>query len=241
MRFIKNGIFGIAGHVCACEQDISEFVNRLPRHKNDVTMLNVLCTVDQEIGNNETRVKALKVRKEKVGQALQWLNTYNKEYNDIEIDMTALDWLEGTVGSMDNLMVEGSDNMETAHDTCLDVNTDQGPAPDVTMHTTANQNEIKEFGYTKEGGEAVLSPRDSEIMETVWDEIDHSSTKEKISVRWPVNSAMAVSKYSYSRLFARAYPWLAVSWWYWRSWSYIPAGRFLRRPSFQEQESQELQ
>ena len=30
LRFIKNGIFGLSGHVCTFEQDVEGFVNRLP-------------------------------------------------------------------------------------------------------------------------------------------------------------------------------------------------------------------
>jgi hypothetical protein len=42
LQHIKNGTFGLSGHVCSFEQDLEEFVNRLPRHRNDTTMLKVI-------------------------------------------------------------------------------------------------------------------------------------------------------------------------------------------------------
>ena len=39
LQHLKQGTFGISGHVCAFEQDVNEFLVRLPRQKNDVSML----------------------------------------------------------------------------------------------------------------------------------------------------------------------------------------------------------
>ena len=74
LRHIKNGIFGLAGHVCTFPQDIEKFVNTLPRHKNDVTMISVLKTVQAEVGDMPaTATTTYRVHKEKVGKALRWL------------------------------------------------------------------------------------------------------------------------------------------------------------------------
>ena len=209
LRFIKNGIFGISGHVCTFEQDVEEFTNRLPRHMKDVTMINVLKTIDQEIGEDKaTRVRAFRVNKEKIDKALRWLKEYNVQYKDIIIDMTALDWLEGKEGTLDCHTIDGTDDMETAHDACLKTSTDQGPTPDVQMVQTANQNEVKELGYHITGGNIVLSEQDKNLADIVAASIKKSPKKASISVSWPSTSPTAVNEYNYTSLFAKTYPWL---------------------------------
>lgn len=96
LKHIKNGILGITGHVCAFEQDVEEFVRRLPRHSKDVTMLNVIKVVKNEIGkSNDTREEVFRVRRKNVLKALLWLKKYNREYKDIVIDMSNLSWMKG--------------------------------------------------------------------------------------------------------------------------------------------------
>ena len=68
LEHIKNGTFGLSGHVCSFEQDVTEFVNRLPRHKDDVTMLKVLKVMRAELGandkaNNSDVIETFKVNK----------------------------------------------------------------------------------------------------------------------------------------------------------------------------------
>lgn len=209
LRFIKNGIFGISGHVCTFEQDVEDFVNRLPRHRNDVTMLSVVKTLDTEIGDKQTtRAQAFRVRKAKVGSALRWLKKHNSQYSDIVIDMAALNWLEGEEGTMDCEPIEGSESMQTAHDACLKKDTDQGPTPDAQMQQTAGQNEVKEIGYHIQGGSTVLSESDQMVKDGVESSIKQCTNKDKISIAWPSTSANAVSEYTYSNLFVKAYPWL---------------------------------
>ena len=98
LRHIKNGVFGLSGHVCCFDQDVEGFVNTLPWEKNDIVMLEVLKSVRGEIGSNEERIETYKVRKSLIGNALCWLKEFNIEYKDVTIDMTALDWLCGEEG-----------------------------------------------------------------------------------------------------------------------------------------------
>ena len=105
---IKNGTHGLSGHVCAFEQDIGEFITRLPRQRHDVTMLKVLKTVQAEIGDDKaTRVHAFRVRRKQVLEALLFLKAYNDEYSDIVIDESALDWLgDAKEGSLDAMVID---------------------------------------------------------------------------------------------------------------------------------------
>jgi hypothetical protein len=111
LQHIKNGTFGLSGHVCSFEQDLEEFVNRLPRHKNDTTMLKVIKAAKEEFGHSDKRndsevLEFFKVNKMHVGRALRWLKKFNVEYEHIKIDMSALDWLEGNIGTLAALEVE---------------------------------------------------------------------------------------------------------------------------------------
>ena len=86
LQHLKQGTFGISGHVCAFEQDVNEFLVRLPRQKNDVSMLKVLRTIQTEIGNTSgATVKAFRVRKKAVLLALKFLKKHNTQYHDIPI------------------------------------------------------------------------------------------------------------------------------------------------------------
>jgi hypothetical protein len=42
LHHIRNGLCGIKGHVCTFEQDLDEFVQRLPRAKGDTTLLRII-------------------------------------------------------------------------------------------------------------------------------------------------------------------------------------------------------
>ena len=41
LHHIRQGVLGIKGHVCAFEQDIGKFMNKLPRSPKDVTVIKV--------------------------------------------------------------------------------------------------------------------------------------------------------------------------------------------------------
>ena len=63
---VRNGIFGIKGHVVAFEQDIEGFLKKIPIKKDDVIILKVIQTVKAEIWGEASSLKEFKVRKAKV-------------------------------------------------------------------------------------------------------------------------------------------------------------------------------
>ena len=88
LRHVRNGIFGIQGHVVAFEQDIEGFLKKIPRKKDDVTILKVIQTVRAEIRGEASSLKEFKVRKAKVLETLDFLRNHSDVYKDIEIDDT---------------------------------------------------------------------------------------------------------------------------------------------------------
>ena len=208
LRHIKNGSFGLSGHVCCFEQDVPGFVNTLPRSKNDVSMLEVLKTVQTEIGSTEDRIQTYKVRKKNVGNALVWLKEYNVEYKNIVIDMSALDWLLDGEGSLECMEIVCDDGMRTEEDTTTDINSDLGPSAELTRRGIQAGSNVKAFGSVNDAPTDVVSPDDIAINNEMVELIDASPFKADIKVQWPSCGAVAISEFSSTRIFARAFPWL---------------------------------
>jgi Helitron helicase-like domain at N-terminus len=208
LRHIKNGAFGLSGHVCCFEQDVEGFVTNLPRGKSDITMLNVLKSVRTEIGSDTTGREVYKIRKRCVAEALVWLKRYNREYSDINIDMSALDWLHGPEGSLEVLNVVSHEDLCTQEDECQDPNADMGPIPTITEGILRSGDHVKTFGYIDDSPGSVISPEDREIHNTILRSIEDSPDKRDIHVQWPSHGPVAISEYSPTRIFARAFPWL---------------------------------
>jgi hypothetical protein len=206
LRHIRKGVFGLSGHVCCFEQDLENFVNTLPRHPTNVSVLKVLKEIPVEIGSAETQISAYTVRRTKVGRALVWLKEYNVEYRHVQIDMSALDWLQGEEGSL-NVFVLPSDHEMEKDDLC-DINSDLGPSPCMTKGILQAGSNVKAFGFIDESPGDVLSPDDALIHNEVIGEIDASSKKKNIHVQWPANGPVAINEYSSTRIFVRAFPWL---------------------------------
>jgi Helitron helicase-like domain at N-terminus len=208
LRHIKNGAFGLSGHVCCFEQDVGDFVNTLPREKSDVTMLNVLKTVRTEIGSDSMHKDVYKVRKKQVGDALLWLKEFNREYKHIRIDMRALDWLRGPEGSMEVLELPTNEEIYTQQDECRDQNSDLGPVRHMTIETLQSGDNVNAFGYMDDSPGKTLSPEDRTIHNALVSTIEGSDMKKDIHINWPAHGPVAMSEYGSSRIFARAFPWL---------------------------------
>jgi Helitron helicase-like domain at N-terminus len=202
LQHIKKGIFGLKGHVCCFEQDVVTFVNTLPRHPTEVTVLKVLKEVAVEIGGTGTRTSVYTVRRKKIGEALLWLKEYNVEYKHIQIDMTALNWLDGDEGSLYTYVLP--DEEETADNIYIDM----GPSPTMTMGTLECGDAIKAFGYIDESPGEFLSSNDTEVHNDIVEEVDRSKEKKEIRVQWPSTGPVAINEYSSKRIFVRAFPWL---------------------------------
>lgn len=207
LHHMKNGVLGMSGHVCAFEQDVNEFVTRLPRCKDDVTLLRVIKKVKSEIGSDEIKDRAFRVRKSKVIKALQWLKKYNPLYADIIIDTSALDWIEGEEGDLEGLIVscEETECTEKQDQSNAD---DLGPVPDFYDPNNIPGDNIASFGYIDTGGKADLSPNDKVINDALHAEVDQCPKKKDITVDWPAIKDQPVSEYSDTQIFALAFPWL---------------------------------
>jgi hypothetical protein len=77
-----GGQRGYTGHVLNLSQNVQQFLDKLPPRVSTLPVLHIRRT-----GSNNT-VAQFKVRRDKVLEALQWLQRNNRFYHDIEIDFS---------------------------------------------------------------------------------------------------------------------------------------------------------
>ena len=206
LHHIKSGVFGLSGHVCAFEQEIEPFVKTLPREAKDVSMLRVLKTIKSEVcGEEENTIRAYRVRKAKVIEALWFLKQYNKEYKDIEIDESALDWIQGEEGVLEAKTIETEEILTRVdNDKTVD---DVGPAPK-QFEVVPGTDVVNEFGLVDTGDKAPLCEHDQAINDELMDATAKSPKKKDITVDWPAIHHNPVSEFGEKRIFVNAFPWL---------------------------------
>ena len=88
---LKYGMTGVQGHVCSFPQDIKTICYILPRLPSDVQIVKIVRKFKS--ANNETGSKTFSIRKDKVLNALKWLQKYNIQYKHIQIDENNLNWM----------------------------------------------------------------------------------------------------------------------------------------------------
>lgn len=207
LHHIKNGVFGLSGHVCAFEQDIGSMVDVLPRISTETGVIRVLQEVRTEIGSdNAKQTRAFKVNKGRVIAALEFLKEFNREYNDITIDVTRLDWIDGEEGDLEGQAFTVPDLRTNKDDNKHD--TDMGPAITQCVAPRATNDDVQAFGYVPDGGIGVLSPDDRLINKELQAAVSASPSKKGINMDWPEVEDVPVNEYSNVRIFARAFPWL---------------------------------
>ena len=207
LHHIKNGVFGLSGHVCAFEQDITGMADTLPRLPRDTTVLRVLQEIKTEIGSqNIGSTKVFKVRRHNVLVALRFLCSKSKEYVDIKIDESRLDWLEGEEGDLDSYAVD-SQQIQTRNDDDKS-NADMGPCSRQCVDPQRLGENVQAFGYIEDDGPALLSPEDSLINQELQAAVAASPNKQEDEMEWPSIAETPISEYDDVRIFTRAFPWL---------------------------------
>jgi hypothetical protein len=89
---LKNGVFGIKGHCVTFPQDITEMCDELPlRQETVVTFLRNIANKK----NDAIFATHMRVNRQRVIDALKWLQRHNPFYKDIKIKHENFDWMEG--------------------------------------------------------------------------------------------------------------------------------------------------
>jgi hypothetical protein len=207
LHHMKNGVLGMSGHVCVFEQDVNGFVSRLPRSVNDVSLLRVIKKIRSEIGSEDVKDQAFRVRKSKVLGALKWLKEFNPLFSDIIIDPSSLDWIDGEEGNLEGLIVS-TEEIDADNNIADRSTEDVGPVPDFYNPNNIPGDNVAAFGYVDTGGKAELSPNDALINNALQEAVGDSPEKKDITVDWPAIKDQPVSEYSDTKIFALAFPWL---------------------------------
>jgi hypothetical protein len=207
LHHIKSGTFGLSGHVCAFDQDITSYATILPRRRNDTTVIKVLQEIKTEIGpGKQQRNKAFKVRPTKIEAALWFLKVHNREYEDIKIDMSRLDWIEGKYGLLDDMFYVVKELKTNKDDNVT--NADMGPATSQCITPKEHATDIGALGFVDEGGSAEMSEVDTRITEELEEAVMENTETAKKARDWPHINPSPVSEFGPRRIFIQAFPWL---------------------------------
>ena len=231
LTHIKNGTMGLCGHVCAFEQDIEGFAQVLPRTPDDATVIKVVRSMKTEIGGKNTSVlRSYLVRKRVIHNALMWLQRHHADYKEIRIDESNLDWIDGDEGYLQGLEIEeglesrndsddgGCNNDDenscySERDDCEELHElpsrDDDLGPSIQQTTMKMKgDDVSQFGYIDEGGNAELSRDDAEINRLLQEAVKKSPNAKHVAMIWPRNSIIPVDEYGDTRIFVNAFPWL---------------------------------
>lgn len=211
LQHIKNGTFGLSGHVCAFEQEITEMATVLPRAVSDATVIQVFKLIKAEITSRQDpgSIKCFRVRPTRVLRALEFLKRFSSEYEDIVIDKTRLDWIKNGEGDLNmlNLVVDVAEMPVRGKRSLQDRNLDQGPSKKQCVDPEAEATLVKDFGSLTDSGVGKLNEEDTIINQELQEAVAKSGLDHG-GINWPTISSLPVNEYSTTKIFARAFPWL---------------------------------
>ncbi len=200
LHHVKNGTMGIKGHVCSFPQDISKICKELPRLPEDVSIVKLVHTYQEEIGGDMSH-KAFKVRKANVLRALRWLQKHHQGYKDIIIQETNFDWMEGT----EEKELPVTQYMSRNND-ILDI--DKGPAENQTIQPLKEAGGMEgAFGLYNMGDVPIASEHDVNIGKYLENMVVENNAFD--AMKWPKISSDPLNEYEFKcNVFSLAFPWL---------------------------------
>ena len=179
-----GGQRGYSCHALNLPQNVQEFVNKLP---SNVRTLPLLLITRQ--GDNDTK-SHFTVRREKVLSALQWLQTNNKYYHDIEIDFDAISALLVDGVPNDLLEIQSSDDISTSTDY------DEGPPIEELTNNDAPE--------SCNNASTSFLPLSKPIM--LEENAIHSQVAGHDPLEWPTIEQNALNEFSTEGMASMAFP-----------------------------------
>jgi hypothetical protein len=196
LHHLKFGQIGAKGHSCAFPQYVQDICDILPRLPSDVTLLKVLRNYKNK--DQTISTKSFKIRRYVVLAALHWLKNHNREYNNITIKESNLDWMK-------------SDEEELPASTTLyedcDEEEDMGPSP-IQVNTVENDNGVEHaYGFVSQTMNNSPKQKDKDVTNTIHDAIWKSG--KEATVQFPYVVPDPIDEYDDSiKIFCKAFPWL---------------------------------
>lgn len=143
LHHMEKGNIGCKGHVCCFEQDVASMSNILPRLPKDVALVRVIKKYKEDDG--EISTKTFRVRKDKVIRALMWLKKYSIAFEDVEIDLNGLSWMQ----DREECVLPAATEKIIDADTQSNITPDEGPAPSQVSDIVKDQLDTEEISGSK--------------------------------------------------------------------------------------------
>ena len=168
---MKNGSLKLRGHCVAFPQNISEICNELPRKKDAIiTMIRHICNRD----NNAVTLEHLKIRKNKVLNALRWLKKHHKFYKDIHIVEENLDWVGSHRESYFEYPTTGSIEVKASK---KQVNNEDEEFISRAHQVQRDDNELEIFGMHPNEPSTVPEGADAHVIKELIETANENSDK----------------------------------------------------------------
>jgi hypothetical protein len=143
LHHMAKGQIGCRGHVCCFQQDIPSISNVLPRLPQDISLIRIIKQYKDD--NGEISSKIFTVRRSKVIEALYWLKEYSIVFQDININIDNLSWMENKEEKQLPAIEEN-----TILDDIPDLNAhDRGPSISQIDDVIENENDYNEITGTQ--------------------------------------------------------------------------------------------
>ena len=184
--YIKpGGQRGFSEHCINLPQNVTELATSLPRYPKDLAVIIV------KVKGKESTFRDVKVRKQKVHDALVWLINNNPHYSELGINEQALNLLPANGVPQDLITVETDDDI-VSHDNCsADTGPPTGnPSKDIVYNDSTEMSSFLPFGEQQQ-----------QEIEAVRNQLSESEP-----MPWPSNSNDPLNEYQASQLATLAFP-----------------------------------
>ena len=207
---LKDGQIASQGHICSFRQDISSVCNILPRLPSDVHFVKVVKTY-LGAGAEKTNIM-FRIRKAEVLDALRWLKKYNRDYANIEIEESNLNWIENEVEQeLPSHLIE----MEEERNAYKNLSSvDLGPSESQFLsgqeNTTDDASNIQTvFGILPLGLPDLPKEKDASVVNTLKAGLEEHNRKSHTTMQFPYASPKPINEYEEDiGLFTKTFPWL---------------------------------
>ena len=184
--YIKpGGQRGFSGHCINLPQNVTELATSLPRYPKDLGVIIV------KVKGKENTFRDVKVRKQKVHDALVWLINNNPHYSELGINKEALNLLPANGVPQDLITVE-TDGDIVSHEDC---------SPDTDPLT---DNPSKDIVYNESNEMSSFLPVGEQQQQEI--EAVRNQLSESEPMPWPSNNNGPLNEYQVSQLATLACP-----------------------------------
>ena len=177
--YIKpGGQRGYSGHCINLPQEVKELASKLPRFPKDLPVIII------GMKGKENTMKNVKVRRAKIHAALLWLIKNNPHYQDLEINLEALNYLPENGVPSDFLTIDTEEEIVADNETVL-------PDEDVVYNQTTEESTFLPLGEQKE-------QQIEAIRKCIFEQQN--------SMDWPTIGDQPLNEYHTSHLATMAFP-----------------------------------